>query len=123
MNKKKCSICSTEFTCGARVNEARCWCAQLPMIMPAEFEQDCRCKDCLISTISQKIETAIINISHEEILTLASQYSSQKALVENIDYTIEEGRYVFSVWYHLKRGDCCGNGCRNCPYNHREVKA
>lgn len=23
---------------------------------------------------------------------------------------------VFTVSHHLYRGDCCGNGCRHCPY-------
>ena len=39
-----------------------------------------------------------------------------KELVENIDFTIENGRYVFSEWYHLKRARCCGNDCRHCAY-------
>nr|WP_286203495.1 DUF5522 domain-containing protein [Pseudoalteromonas sp. NBT06-2] len=33
-----------------------------------------------------------------------------------MDYTIENDLYIFSTWYHLKRGKCCGNGCRHCPY-------
>jgi hypothetical protein len=28
-----------------------------------------------------------------------------------------EGEYmVFTAAYHLKRGTCCGSGCRHCPY-------
>jgi hypothetical protein len=28
-----------------------------------------------------------------------------------------EGPYlVFTAAYHLKRGSCCGSGCRHCPY-------
>jgi hypothetical protein len=23
---------------------------------------------------------------------------------------------VFTAIYHLKRGSCCGSGCRHCPY-------
>ncbi|MGD0730936.1 MAG: DUF5522 domain-containing protein [Terracidiphilus sp.] len=23
---------------------------------------------------------------------------------------------VFTAAYHLKRGSCCGSGCRHCPY-------
>ena len=37
------------------------------------------------------------------------------------DYYIEAGRYVFTERYHLRRGSCCGNGCRHCPYEHAEV--
>jgi hypothetical protein len=37
-------------------------------------------------------------------------------LVEGQDYYIENGFYVFTAQYHQKRGYCCGNGCRHCPY-------
>jgi len=33
-----------------------------------------------------------------------------------IDYYIENGKRVFTEQYHIKRGFCCGNGCRHCPY-------
>jgi hypothetical protein len=39
-----------------------------------------------------------------------------RRLVEGIDFTIEEGLYVFTAKYLLERGFCCENGCRNCPY-------
>jgi hypothetical protein len=35
----------------------------------------------------------------------------------NDDFYIEDGKYVFTKHYHLKRGSCCGNGCKNCPYS------
>jgi hypothetical protein len=31
-------------------------------------------------------------------------------------YMTEEGYIVFTEKYHLKRGYCCTNGCRHCPY-------
>ncbi len=31
------------------------------------------------------------------------------------------GRMVFTEKYLLKRGYCCGNGCRHCPYGHVNV--
>lgn len=38
------------------------------------------------------------------------------------DYYVDaQGRYVFTATYLLKRGDCCGNACRHCPYGHRNV--
>ena len=33
-----------------------------------------------------------------------------------IDFYIEDGKYVFTKEFHLRRGSCCGNKCRNCPY-------
>ncbi len=34
------------------------------------------------------------------------------------DYYIDAktGLLVFTAQYHLKRGYCCGSGCRHCPY-------
>ncbi|MCX7404261.1 MAG: hypothetical protein DWH98_05850 [Planctomycetota bacterium] len=32
------------------------------------------------------------------------------------EYDWENGLLVFTAAYHLKRGSCCGSGCRNCPY-------
>jgi hypothetical protein len=31
-------------------------------------------------------------------------------------YLSEEGFIVFTEKHHLKRGYCCQNGCRHCPY-------
>ena len=37
-------------------------------------------------------------------------------LREYEDYYIEDGFWIFTAAFHLKRGYCCGNGCRHCPY-------
>jgi hypothetical protein len=37
------------------------------------------------------------------------------------DYYLENGLLVFTAAYHLKRGSCCGNSCRHCPYSHVNV--
>lgn len=34
-------------------------------------------------------------------------------------YFTEEGFLVFTERYHLKRGSCCGSGCRHCPYGRK----
>jgi hypothetical protein len=39
-----------------------------------------------------------------------------RPLVEGIDYTVEEGKVVFTATFLLGRGFCCNSGCRNCPY-------
>ena len=31
-------------------------------------------------------------------------------------YKTEDGYIVFTEKYHLKRGYCCQNGCKHCPY-------
>lgn len=37
---------------------------------------------------------------------------------ESDDYYIDQetGFMVFTAKYHLKRGYCCGSGCRHCPF-------
>lgn len=37
------------------------------------------------------------------------------------DYTIERGLLVYTAAFHLKRGTCCGSGCRHCPFEPRHV--
>jgi hypothetical protein len=32
------------------------------------------------------------------------------------DFYFEGPNLVFTAAYHLKRGTCCGSGCRHCPY-------
>lgn len=32
------------------------------------------------------------------------------------DFYIENGLRVMTEDYHIKRGYCCGNGCRHCPF-------
>jgi hypothetical protein len=44
------------------------------------------------------------------------EVASGEALVEGVDYYIENGLYVFTAHYLLKRGYCCQSGCRHCPY-------
>jgi hypothetical protein len=31
-------------------------------------------------------------------------------------YYDENGQMVMTESYHLKRGKCCNNGCKHCPY-------
>jgi hypothetical protein len=51
-----------------------------------------------------------------------SKSSSDQPLQKDVDYYIENGRWVFTETYHRKRGYCCGSACRHCPYNHVAVK-
>jgi hypothetical protein len=42
--------------------------------------------------------------------------------VEGEDFYWEGEFIVFTRLYHLKRGYCCGSGCRHCPYDPRRTK-
>lgn len=38
------------------------------------------------------------------------------------DFYYENGLMVFTAAYHEKRGYCCQNGCRHCPYGFNKTK-
>ncbi|NTS75562.1 hypothetical protein HR060_01670 [Catenovulum sp. SM1970] len=76
----------------------------------------CICKQCLSKRYGDRIKHLIAHLPTEQLVKLAQPYRDDKPLLEHIDYQIEDGNYVFNTWYLLKRGRCCGNGCRNCPY-------
>ena len=41
----------------------------------------------------------------------------ENELILNVDYYLNElGRFIFTENYHLKRGYCCGNDCKHCPW-------
>lgn len=45
--------------------------------------------------------------------------SNKNKLTEGEDfYLTPEGYKVFTEVFHLKRGYCCKNGCRHCPYGY-----
>ena len=37
-------------------------------------------------------------------------------------YYLENGSVVFTETYLSKRGECCGNKCRHCPYTPQHQK-
>ena len=43
-------------------------------------------------------------------------------MLEENDYYVENGFIVFTRDYHLKRGSCCKNKCRHCPWNYGRNK-
>lgn len=55
-------------------------------------------------------------------------------LVEGRDYTIENGKFIFTAYYLSKRGYCCFSErqtnssnqnvkkCKNCPYKGKNEK-
>jgi hypothetical protein len=43
-------------------------------------------------------------------------------LTEGEDYYFnEQGDIVLTAKYHLEKGNCCGNGCKHCPYQYQNV--
>lgn len=46
----------------------------------------------------------------------------QQNVLQQPDWYFENGLLVYTAAYHLKRGSCCGSGCRHCPYEPRHVE-
>ncbi|HEY0078276.1 MAG TPA: DUF5522 domain-containing protein [Pyrinomonadaceae bacterium] len=42
--------------------------------------------------------------------------------IEGEDFYREGAMIVFTALYHLRRGYCCGSGCRHCPYDAMESR-
>ena len=114
LNEKTCPTCNTAFTCGS--NAASCWCLSYPRIMSVEANAGCHCPDCLARAIGQRIATRLSGLSHDDALAEAKPHASERQLFEHIDYTMEDNLLVFTRWYLLKKGKCCGKSCRHCPY-------
>ena len=56
-------------------------------------------------------------------MSLEDDTPLKNELVENEDfYYNEQGYKVFTEKYHLKRGYCCQNGCKHCPYGFNKEK-
>ncbi|TDR32163.1 DUF5522 domain-containing protein [Hydromonas duriensis] len=118
---KICEQCSTNFSCEAA---AGCWCMDFPPVLSGllpRAQADCLCPNCLLQltqkVIAEQIDTVEV---HTESPSVAQQ-CRDLPLIEGLDYTVDEGLLIFSRWHHLKRGTCCGNGCRHCPYGHVNV--
>jgi hypothetical protein len=48
--------------------------------------------------------------------------NGNKIIPEQPDSYLENGLLVFTAAHHLKRGYCCGSGCRHCPYEPRRLQ-
>jgi hypothetical protein len=101
LTQKTCSICGETFGCGVK-NGATCWCEDQPRVEIVEG-RDCCCPKCLARIAEEQKQTS-------------RDTSAPPQLIEGVDYYLEGNALVFTASYHLRRGYCCENGCRHCPY-------
>lgn len=114
--EKICSRCHAVFTCGPSQEDGKCWCEGLPHVAPIADEQaGCFCPQCLSEAIAR------LNDPQTGPADVVNEQSSLPQLREGEDYYLEGGAMVFTAAYHLKRGYCCDNSCRHCPYQQKPV--
>jgi hypothetical protein len=70
-----------------------------------------------IQTQQEVCVQKLSELSHEDALELARPFRDILKQFEGVDYVVEDGLYVMTEWFLLKRGRCCNSGCRNCPYS------
>jgi hypothetical protein len=56
---RKCPQCGAEFVCGKEAGLDRCWCGDLPRVMPVVDDgSGCLCRDCLSAAIDEMLHGA-----------------------------------------------------------------
>jgi len=50
-----------------------------------------------------------------------SMFSPKNKLSEGDYYLSDQGYIVFTAQYLQKRGYCCQNGCKHCPYGFKKA--
>ena len=119
---KRCSTCGVPFTCGNIDEQNLCWCNDFPAIFDPNAEANCLCSDCLKKATIKKVnEYASVLTPEEALNNKAKDLPKTNKLIEDLDYYMENGKFVFTSWYHLKRGHCCESGCRHCPYGFSKI--
>lgn len=120
--RKNCPHCQKDFECSSKAINA-CWCAQYPALLSPEEGVACLCRDCLKEILLPRARAIVADIlagrRENDIRDLYPQPS--RKLIEGLDFYREGGLMVLTAWFHLKRGYCCGSGCRHCAYGHVNV--
>ncbi len=111
---KYCPRCGNKFECklGDIIN---CQCSNVALteassvFLRSTFYDDCLCNKCMID-INQMV-------SFSEIHPLPQQ---EELLIKGLHYHYENNLLIFTELYHLQRGYCCKNECKNCAYGFKK---
>jgi hypothetical protein len=56
-----------------------------------------------------------VNASKDWVQQLYVQETTKKSPKPDF-YKDDSGNIVMTEYFHMKRGKCCGNNCKHCPY-------
>jgi hypothetical protein len=121
---EQCPLCGHDNQCRVakgHLYKGPCWCHEVAVPAPIlkglvanHLEPACLCRPCLetVARISSELD-GIAAVLAEVRRVVAIRVG----LPDEPDFYFDENRsMVFTAAYHLKRGVCCANGCRHCPY-------
>ena len=91
--------------CTAAAYKGPCWCAQVDI--PAALLEQVPAEDCNQACLCR---ACVLNFHR------TAKAAQAAASVRPGDFYFENGLMVFTDAHHLRRGYCCGSGCRHCPY-------
>tara|TARA_B110000046_G_scaffold161074_1_gene174556 strand:+ start:4361 stop:4735 length:375 start_codon:yes stop_codon:yes gene_type:complete len=110
---KSCGRCKTHFECKVgNIMHYQCIEVQTSEETKEFLTQtyyDCMCKACLTEL------DAMVKLSQKTSFPM-----SKRLMIEGLHYNFESSYWVFTEFYHLSRGSCCGNNCKNCAYGFEE---
>jgi len=132
----RCPICGGPNDCQMCTTAAYkgpCWCTKVEIpvellaLVPREFRSKaCICPDCVEEFHKQTRLVALSKsvpapLPERNPLTPCGGEGGKKTSLLSLtvlpgDFYFENGRMVFTAEYLMRRGYCCGNGCRHCPY-------
>ena len=111
-----CPECAQEMSC---TPTGPCWCFTLPALLSPDTNSQCLCPSCLIKKLAQVVNKDPKSLNAAQRQKIANLEPVMQPIKE-VDYYMEtidgQQMLVFTPWYLLRRGYCCDNNCRNCPY-------
>jgi len=118
-----CPLCGEPNRCRLETGEGYkgpCWCER-PTVSAAALRRllgelatpRCLCPGCIESIATNP------EITREALgsrRTCESNLPISAPMPVDGDFYWEGANVVFTAQFHLRRGFCCGSGCRHCPY-------
>jgi hypothetical protein len=107
VNPAHCPLCGLSNDCqlcSADAYKGPCWCAKMKIAdeLIAQVPPECRNRTCICRACIMKYHRSKAGGAAPKILPG--------------DFYFDGGLMVFNAAFHLRRGYCCENGCRHCPY-------
>ena len=122
---EQCPVCGRDNQCQlarGHLYKGPCWCQEIVVpnqmlrtLAEGGFAQRCLCRSCLEAVARLFRDREAAENAVAQIREAAIERRSSAEFEEDF-YLDENGNTVFTANYHLKRGTCCQNGCRHCPF-------